>query len=73
MIDDKKLICEVINMRGPNRKKSYWRINEEWYDRYTDKRGRVKTVLTKKAPKEARKSFRAYKRYIRIRKLLGTW
>ncbi len=56
-----------------NKKIFFWRINEEWYNTYTDKNGHVKTKLTNKAPEEARKSFRAYKRYIRIRKLLGTW
>ncbi|MCD7950704.1 MAG: hypothetical protein LUG12_10675 [Erysipelotrichaceae bacterium] len=60
-------------MRGPNRKISYWRINEEWYYTKINSKGHVKYYATDKAPKEAKKSLNAYYRYIRMRKLMGTW
>ncbi|MCD7894012.1 MAG: hypothetical protein LUG60_09975 [Erysipelotrichaceae bacterium] len=56
-----------------NKRMFYWQDNEEWFYTKTNSKGYVKFILTNKAPKEARKSFRAYKRYIRIRKLMGTW
>ncbi|MCD7949725.1 MAG: hypothetical protein LUG12_05660 [Erysipelotrichaceae bacterium] len=56
-----------------NKKIFFWRTNEEWYNTYTNNRGKIKIKLTEKAPKEAKESLKAYYRYIIIRKLLGVW